>query len=319
MLRYLLRRLPSLLGVLLVASLLIFSMLRLIPGDPATTLAGSNATPQTVAAIRHQLGLDRPLPEQYFHWLGDVLTFHLGRSYILGGSINDLIWRGLANTLALAASALLIAVVIAMLLGPLWGASERGWLDGLLTAGNTLAVAVPPFVTGVLALLVVGVELGWLPVGGSPPGGLLADPGITVQYLILPAVCLGLPLAAVLTRFLAERVRTELAEPYVVTALAAGVPRRRVVRRHALRNALPTTVTVLGLQVGSLLGGAILVEVVFAWPGLGQLMQQAISRRDYPVVQILLLFSVATFAVIQVVTDLVCAALDPRIRIEPEL
>ena len=315
MIRYLLRRVPSFLAILLIASVLIFSLIRLIPGDPATTLAGPDASPQAIAAIRHDLGLDRSLVSQYVDWLGQVVTFDLGRSYLIGGDIGTLVVRGLGNTLALTITALVIAIAISLVLGPLWGASSRRSVDALITGVNTVTVALPTFVTGVLLILLFGVLWPVLPTGGVPPDGFLARPDITVQYLFLPALCLALPVAAVLTRFIAETLRSELRQPYVVTATAIGVSRRRIVVRHALRNALPTTVTVLGLQVGNLLGGAVLVEAIFSWPGLGQLLEQGISRRDYPVVQILLLLSVTVFVAIQLLTDLAHALLDPRVRV----
>ena len=314
MLRFLLRRLLSLVLVLFVASVLIFAIIRLIPGDPASTLAGPDATPDMVRAIRHQLGLDRSLPAQYGHWLGQVFTLHLGRSYLIGGEVADLVRTGLGNTVLLTGTALLIAVLLALVFGPLWAASRNRFLDAVLTGVNTVAVALPPFVSGVLLVLLFGVVVPVLPVGGVPPKGYLAEPDITVQYLVMPAVCLALPVAAVLTRYLAETLRTELRAPYVTMARSLGVPRRRIVLRHALRNALPASVTVFGVQVGQLLGGAVLVEAVFAWPGLGQLIEQGISRRDYPVVQVLMLLSVAVFVLAQLVTDVVHVLLDPRVR-----
>lgn len=315
MLRYLARRIPSVLVVLLAASMLIFAIIRLIPGDPASTLAGPDAPPETVEAIRHDLGLDESVPAQYLHWLQQVLTFDLGRSYLVGGDIDTLVIDGLANTLTLAVTALLIAILLSLVLGPLWAATENRIVDAILTGANTLAVALPAFVTGVLLMLLFGVAIPILPVGGVPPDGFFARIDITAQYLLMPATCLALPVAAVLTRYLAETLRTELRQPYVVTATALGVRRRRIVLRHALRNALPTSVTVLGIQTGHLLGGAVLVEAVFAWPGLGQLVEEAISRRDYPVVQIVLLLSVAIFVGIQLLTDVAHAYLDPRVRI----
>jgi peptide/nickel transport system permease protein len=176
-------------------------------------------------------------------------------------------------------------------------------------------VALPPFVSGVLLVLFFAVLLPVLPAGGVPPDGFLARPDITVQYLLLPAVCLALPVAAALTRFLTESLRTELKQPYITTARSLGVSQWNLVSRSALRNALPTMVTALGLQTGQLLGGAVLVEAIFAWPGIGQLIEQGISRRDYPVVQVLLLLSVTVFVAVQLLTDVVHAYLDPRIRI----
>ncbi|OYN98204.1 ABC transporter permease [Enemella evansiae] len=315
MTRYLLRRLPSALLVLVLASMLIFGILRLVPGDPATTLAGPDATPEAVAAIRHSLGLDLSVPEQYLVWVGNLLRFDLGRSYLIGGSISELVLSGLANTLVLSGAAILLAVLLSLATALLWVGSRSRFLEALLTASNTLAVALPTFVTGVLLVLVFGVWLPILPSGGVPPNGFLAEPDIAAQYLLLPAVCLALPSSASLARFLAESLRSELSAPHVMTARAAGVPERRILLAHALPAALPTYLTALGLQAGALLGGAVLVEAIFSWPGLGQLAAQAIDRRDYPVVQVLLLLSVALFVVIQLATDLLHAYLDPRIRI----
>lgn len=315
MLRHVLSRLPSALAILLAASILIFLLLRLVPGDPATILAGPDSSPEAVDAIRTSLGLDQPVWEQYVHWLGSLLTGDLGRSYLIGGQIADLLSEGLVNTLALAASALVLAVAFALVVGVASVLSPRRWVDALITGANTLALALPTFVTGVLLVLAFAVVLPVLPAGGVPPAGFAARPDITAQYLLLPAICLGLPVAGAITRFLSEALRTELGQPYVLTARALGIGHRRIVLRHALPAALPSMLTALGIQVGNLLGGAVLVEAIFTWPGLGQLIEQGISRRDYPVVQVLLLLSVAVFVVVQVLTDLAHAALDPRIRI----
>ncbi|WP_067572475.1 ABC transporter permease [Nocardia acidivorans] len=315
MIAYLLRRVPSAVAVLFGASVLIFLLLRLVPGDPAQTLAGPDATPETIASIRHQLGLDRSIPAQYLSWLHGVFTGDLGRSYIIGGQISDLVGRGLTNTLVLTAFSLFLAITVSLAVSisaVLW---DRRWLNALVAAVNTVAVAVPVFVTGVLLVLVFAIAIPILPAGGIPPDGFIAEPDIAVQYLLLPSICLSLPVMAALSRFLAESLRTELREPYVLTARALGISHRQIVTRGALRNALPTLLTVLGIQTGQLLGGAVLVEAAFAWPGIGQLIEQGINRRDYPVVQALLLFSVGVFVIIQLTTDVVHAYLDPRIRI----
>ena len=315
MVRYVLTRLPSALVVLFAASVLIFSVLRLVPGDPATTLAGPDASPEAIAAIRASLGLDLPVWQQYLVWLGGVLRFDLGRSYLIGGDIDQLVLGGLTNTVVLAAAGLVLAVAGSTLAAVIAVLSRRRWVDAVVTGANTLAMALPTFVTGVLLVLVFAVVFPVLPSGGVPPAGFTARPDITVQYLVLPAVCLALPVAAALTRFLTESLRTELEQPYVLTARALGVPRRRIVLCHALPTALPSMVTALGIQVGNLLGGAVLVEAIFTWPGLGGLIEQGISRRDYPVVQVLLLLSVAVFVLVQLFADIVHAVLDPRIRI----
>lgn len=315
MVKYLVRRLPSAVVVLFLASLLIFFVLRLVPGDPATSLAGPDASAESIAVIRHSLGLDRSVPAQYLSWITDVATLDLGRSYVIGGQISDLVADGLVNTVVLASAALLLAVVVSVALSVAVVVWPKRWLTGLVAGANTLAVALPPFVTGVLLVLVFSVLLPVLPSGGVPPDGFGARPDISAQYLLLPAVCLALPVAAALTRFLTESLRTQMAQPYVLTARALGVSRWNLVSRSALRNALPSMLTALGLQAGQLLGGAVLVEAIFAWPGIGQLIEQGISRRDYPVVQVLLLVSVSVFVIVQLLTDVAHAYLDPRIRI----
>ncbi|OKJ64893.1 peptide ABC transporter permease [Streptomyces sp. CB02009] len=311
---YLLRRLPSVLLVLLVASFVAFAVLRLVPGDPAAVLAGPDASPETEAAIRARLGLDAPLHTQYLRWIGDLLTGDLGPSYAIGGQTADLITEGLGATVELTLGALLFVVVLGGAFGILGATSRNRWTVGAVRILTTAALAVPPFVTGVLLVLLFSVVLGVLPPGGRVP--LLTAPDLGVQYLVLPALCLALPSAAVLGRYLKDGIERALAEDYVRTATAAGIAPRRLLWRHALPNALPPVVTLLGMQTGHLLGGAVLVEAIFAWPGLGQLAEQALVRRDYPVVQDLLLLLVTVFVLVQLLTDLVHAWLDPRIRWE---
>lgn len=313
--RYVLRRIPSAVVTLLVGSMLIFSLIRLIPGDPAMLLAGPDASPEALQAIRQELGLDRPWPQEYLSWLVGVLTLHPGRSFILGGAITPLIATAAMNTVVLAGTALLLAVGLALALGLASVIRPRRWLDTVVAAFATLGTAVPPFVTGVLAVAVFAVILPVLPAGGTPPGGYLARLDFTAQYLLLPATCLALPIASALCRFLLDAVHTEMGRAYVTTARSLGISRSRIVLTQALPNALPSCLTVLGLQVGHLLGGAVLVEAIFAWPGLGHLIEQAISGRDYPLVQILLLISLAVFVITQVLTDVLHALVDPRIRL----
>ncbi|MFE7515652.1 ABC transporter permease [Streptomyces sp. NPDC057540] len=311
---YLLRRVPSALLVLLAASFLAFAVLRLVPGDPAAVLAGPDASPETEAAIRAGLGLDAPLPVQYGRWIGALLTGDLGPSYAIGGQTADLIGDGLGATTELTLGALLFVVVLGGAFGILGATARNRWILGTVRVLTTGALAVPPFVTGVLLVLLFSVLLGVLPPGGRVP--LLAAPDLGVQYLLLPSLCLALPSAAVLGRYLKDGIERALTEDYVRTATAAGIAPRRLLWRHALPNALPPVVTLLGMQTGHLLGGAVLVEAIFAWPGLGQLAEQALVRRDYPVVQDLLLLLVTVFVLVQLLTDLVHARLDPRIRWE---
>lgn len=312
---YLLRRIPTALIVLVVASILVFAVLRLIPGGPEAALAGPDAGPDQLAAIRHDLGLDRNVVAQYGSWIAGLATGHFGTSYQVGGDIGDLISFGLVNTVVLTA----VAAVLAILIGLALAISAVMWrgriLNAVLTAVNALAIALPTFVVGTVLIAVFGIGWRILPAGGIPPHGLGDDLGITTQYLALPALTLGLPAGAMLARFLTEALRTELAQPYAVTAIATGATHRDVVLKHALRNAVPSTITAFGIVIGTLLGGAVLVESIFGWPGLGLLTEEGIAARDYPLVQVLVLLSVTAFILIQLATDILHAWLDPRIRL----
>lgn len=299
---------------LLLASIVIFSVLHAVPGDPAVALAGADASPATLEALRDELGLDRPLVVQYLQWLGGALTGDLGRSYVIGGRIDALLAGGLRNTADLGLTALVIAVVAAAALSFIAVASRATWVRSAIAGFEVIGIAVPPFVTGVLLVEFFAVVWPVLPAGGPPPRGYTDDVGITLQYLLLPAVCLAIPVASTLTRFFSEALRTEWARPYVLTARAAGVPAGRILVRGAARNALPSVVTVLGIQAGQLLGSAVLVEAIFAWPGLGQLLGQGIAARDYPVVQAVLLLAVTVFVVIALLTDAAYRLLDPTRR-----
>lgn len=312
---YLLRRIPTAVIVLVAASLLIFAVLRLIPGGPETTLAGPDATPADLATIRHELGLDRGFFVQYFSWLVSVVTLDFGTSYQVGGDIADLVSFGLGNTLVLTAAAGVLAVAMAFTLSVAATMYPSRTVTAVIAVVNAIAIALPTFVVGTVLIAAFGVGARVLPAGGAPPKGLADDPWITAQYLLLPAITLGLPAGAMLARFLTDALQNELAQPYAVTAVATGASRRDVVLRHALRNALPATITALGLVVGSLLGGAVLVESIFGWPGLGMLTEEGISARDYPLVQVLILLSVAVFVLVQLTADVVHAWLDPRIRL----
>ncbi|MEV0008234.1 ABC transporter permease [Streptomyces sp. NPDC051840] len=311
---YLLRRIPSAVLVLVIASFLVFTLLRLVPGDPATTLAGPDADAATVAAIRERLGLDAPLLTQYVHWIGSLATGDLGPSYAIGGQTADLIRDGLGATVELTLAALAFVILLGGAFGILGATSRSRSTRSSIRAVTTAALAVPPFITGVVLVLLFAVVLGVLPAGGRI--AFLTAPDLAVQYLVLPALCLALPSAAVLGRYLKDGIEHALAEDYIRTATAAGVSPRRLLWKHALPNALPPAVTLLGMQTGHLLGGAVLVEAIFAWPGLGRLAEQGLVRRDYPVVQDLLLLLVAVFVLVQLFTDLVYAWLDPRIRWE---
>ncbi|MDJ0336401.1 ABC transporter permease [Salinibacterium sp. G-O1] len=314
MIRYLLRRIPAALLVLFVASVAVFFLLRLAPGDPAATLAGPDASNETVEAIRQQLGLDRPLVIQYLLWLGGILTGNPGESYLLHSPISELISNSLLNTLELASGALILAVVGGGIVGYIMGSSRTSWISSALGLLTSLAVAVPTYVSGVLFILIFAVVNRLLPSGGIGPG--LADPAIGLQYLLMPAIVLSLPTGATLARFLSASIRQTIDEDFVQTGIAKGLRRSRLMRAHVIPNALPPVITVLGIQIGQLLGGAIIVETIFAWPGIGQLLLQSVIGRDYLLTQGLLMLAVVVFVMVQIVTDVVDAAMDPRIRLE---
>jgi peptide/nickel transport system permease protein len=313
-LAYAARRIPSALVVLFLASIAIFAVLRLTPGSPAVVLAGPEADPATIASITHELGLDRPLPEQYALWLRGVVTGQMGQSYILGAPIATLIGRGLSNTAELTIAAMVLAIVIALAAGITGATTGSRAVKSLVVTFTTISFAVPTFISGVVLVLVFAVGLRVLPPGGHASLG--SDPLGALRFLILPAVCLALPAAAVLARFLQTSLQQVLNEDFIRVARAKGLPWPQILVRHALPNAFPGVVTVLGIQFGQLLGGAVIVEAIFAWPGLGQLILQSFVSRDYLLVQDLVLLAVTVFIVLQTLTDLAHAALDPRLRLE---
>lgn len=310
LLHYTSRRLPSLLLTLVLASVAIFGLIRLIPGSTAAAIAGPNATQATIDAITRNLGLDKSLPEQYWRWLSGILTGDLQKSYVLDQPIAKLISRGLGATIELTTAAAVLAMILAFLLGVLGSTSRSRSVRSATRAVTTVALAVPPYASGTVLILVFAVLTPAFPVGGRVP--LWQDPGLGWQYLVLPALCLALPVGAVLSRYLGDGLDLALREDFTRTATALGVPRRRLVTVHALPNALPPVITVAGVQLGNLLAGSAIVEALFAWPGLGQLMVQAITNHDYLLVQDLLLMAVTVFVVLQLLTDVVQAALDRR-------
>jgi peptide/nickel transport system permease protein len=314
MLRYALRRVPSAILVLVIASVIVFGVLHLAPGDPAALAAGPDANPETIAAVRHQLGLDASLPQQYLSWLGGILTGDLGTSYVRKLPIGTLIGNGAGNTLLLTLGAVVIAVLLGGIAGLILGVGRNRIVRTAATGLTALAFAIPPYVSGVLLVLLFAVTFRVLPPGGHT--SVLTDPTIGLQYLLMPALALALPAAAVIARFLSTSIRQVYDEEYIRTGTAKGLRERRIVLRHALPNALPPVLTVLGIQIGQMLGGAIVVEAIFAWPGLGQLIVDSVKSSDYLVVQDLLLIAVAVFVVLQTVTDLLHAAVDPRLRLE---
>ena len=310
---YAVRRLFQLIPVILLSSFLVFMLLHLVPGDPAETVAGPDATPDVIKAVRHKMGLDRPLAVQYGIWLGHIARADLGESYISKMPVIDLVGYAFPATIQLTLAALLLALGISLPLGVLASLKQGSKLDLFVQGYTALGLGVPNFWLGILLILIFALVLGILPPGGRIDP--LQSPALGLKTMILPAVTLGIQISAVFTRFVRTAMLEVLHEDYVRTARAKGLRERVVVVRHALRSALVPVVTVVGLQFGRLLGGAVVVESVFAWPGVGRLIIQAVEQRDYTVVQAALLGLVAAFLLINLITDIAYAFLDPRIRL----
>jgi ABC-type dipeptide/oligopeptide/nickel transport system permease component len=304
--RYLLRRLALTIPVLLGVATLVFTLIHLVPGDPAQAMLGEGATQQDVENLRKNLGLDRSLPAQYKVFLAGLARGDLGKSFRFGTPVADEIRRRLPQTAILAVCAMSFAIAFAIPLG-LVAAVFRGRLPDYAAMTVALAgISMPGFWLGPLLAIVFAVRLGWLPVSGSG----------TPAHLVLPSLTLGAALAAILARMTRASVIEELSELYVTAARARGLSRMRAVVRHAFRNSLIPIVTIIGLQLGAVLTGTIITETIFAWPGVGRLLIQAINTRDYPLVQGCILFISVTYVAMNLLTDLAYGLLDPRIRYE---
>jgi len=313
---YVARRLLLALPVLFGVSLLVFAVLHLAPGDPAAIMLGAQATREDVERLRRDLGLDRPLPVQYARWMGHVLRGDLGRSIPLGREVLPEVLLRFRATLILTLGALVIAVAVGVPAGILSATRQYTWLDKLGMGVAVTGVSLPVFWTGIMLIIVFALTLRWFPSAGmvSPYGsGGLAD---LLWHLVLPAVTLGTASAAALARLTRSSVLEIVRQDYVRSARAKGLGERLVILRHVLKNAINPIITVLGLQVGYLLGGAILTETVFSWPGLGSMMVRAIQARDYPLVQGGVLLIATTFVIVNLAVDLLYAVFDPRIPYE---
>jgi ABC-type dipeptide/oligopeptide/nickel transport system permease component len=296
--------------VWLVVSL-VFFLIHLVPGDPILQMLGDSATPADIGALRHQYGLDQPLARQYLHYWNGVLHGDLGSSIRLHETVAHLIAARYPYTIALTVTSLVIALLLALPAGIVAAVRRGQWLDQALSVVSLFGLSVPGLVLGPLLILVFSIVLGWLPVSGASSGG---DRGIQWQYLVLPSVAMGVSLAAILTRMVRTAMLEELGQDYIRTARAKGLSEVAVVCRHALPNALVPIITVVGLQFGALLAGAIVTETIFSWPGLGRLVVQAISNRDYALVQGCLLLIGLTYIFVNLLTDVVYRWVNPRMR-----
>jgi ABC-type dipeptide/oligopeptide/nickel transport system permease component len=302
--RFLFRRLLLTVPVLIGVATLVFSLIHLVPGDPAQSMLGEGAAPEDIAALREKLGLNEPLYLQYGAFMRGLLQGDLGTSLRYGTPVAREIGTRLPNTIRLAAAAMTVALLLAIPLGILAAVFRGTPIDHGAMTLSLLGISLPNFWLGPLLALLFAVELGWLPVSGMG----------TPAHLVLPSVTLGAALAAILARMTRASVLEELRELYVLAARAKGVSRARSVLHHAFRNSLIPIVTIVGLQFGAVLTGTIITETVFAWPGLGRLLIQAISFRDYPLVQGCILFISVTYVAMNLLTDVLYSVLDPRIR-----
>jgi peptide/nickel transport system permease protein len=304
MVRYLARRLLLTIPVLLGVATLVFALIHLVPGDPVQSMLGESASPEEVERLRHTLGLDRPLLEQYQSFLGGLVRGDLGSSIRYGTPVTHEIRDRLFRTMQLALAAMIVAILFAIPLGILAAVYRGTSIDYAAMTAALAGISMPNFWLGPLLAILFAVKLGWLPVSGT---GSLA-------HLVLPAITLGAALSAILARMTRASLLEELRELYVVAARARGLSRTRAVVRHAFRNSLIPVVTIIGLQFGAVLTGTIITETIFAWPGVGRLLIQAINFRDYPLVQGCILFISITYVMMNLLTDLTYGLLDPRIR-----
>jgi peptide/nickel transport system permease protein len=310
--RFVLRRLVQTVPVLLLFSVIVFAVLRMVPGDPALAMLGLEATPEAIAQIRNEMGLDKPIPVQYGIWLGHVARGDFGTSWSSKQSVWSLIERRFEATLLLTLGATLVGIAIALPVGILSGIRPYSAYSAIATGFSLIGVAMPGFWLGLLLLLLLSVKVHWLPPSGYVP--FREDPLASLKHLILPAVTLGTGLAAPLARFVRSGMLDVMSTDYIRTARAKGLQERKIVSSHAMRNGLLSVVTIFGLEFGGMLGGAVITESVFNWPGIGTLLLTAIKQRDYATIQGAVLFISIIFILVNLAVDIAYGFLDPRIR-----
>lgn len=312
MFQYLCRRVISIVPVLFLLTLIVFSMLYLIPGDPVEMMLGAEADPRAVAALRNELGLNHPLYEQYLVWLGRVLQGDLGRSFRTNEPVAEAVMKRLPVTLELTILSLLVSLAIGLPAGIISATRRNSHLDALSTTVAMLGVSLPSFFLGILMIFVFALHLRWLAPSGFVPLGTSWMENL--KLMIMPSITLGAAMAGTITRFTRSSMLEVLSQEYILTARAKGLRERVVIRVHALKNAMIPIVTIVGLEVGTLMGGAVLVETIFALPGVGRLIVNNIFARDFPIVQGAVLFLALVRLGTNLTVDLLYAYLDPRIR-----
>jgi peptide/nickel transport system permease protein len=309
---YIIRRLLQTLPVLFLFSVIVFAVLRMVPGDPAVVMLGLQATPEAVAEIRQEMGLDRSIPVQYVVWVDHVFHGDFGISWTSKQPVWKLIQRRFEATILLTFGATFVGLLIALPLGIIAGVKPYSKFGSIATTFSLLGIALPGFWLGLLLLLFFSVRVHWLPPSGYIP--FWEDPVESIKHLILPAVTLGVGLAAPLARFVRSGMIDVMGSDYIRTARAKGLAERSIISRHAMRNGMLPVVTIFGLEFGSMLGGAVITESVFNWPGIGTLLLTAIKQRDYAMVQGAVLFISLVFILINLIIDIAYGYLDPRIH-----
>ena len=307
MTQYIFRRFLQMIPITLGILTLIFSLIHLIPGDPAMQIAGEGARPQDVLNVRKALGLDQPLWKQYITYLNNLAHGDLGQSFRTNESVATEIAARYPATMQLAFGSMFVALLVAFPLGIVSAIYRNSWIDNVARFFALIGVSMPSFWFGPLLIIAFAINREWFPVSGREEG---------LKSLVLPSVTMGLALSAILTRMIRISLADELGQLYVTTAIAKGVTRGKAIFRHALKNALIPVITILALQFGSLLTGAIITEQIFSWPGLGRLLIQSITTRDYPQVQASILVIALTYIMVNFLSDLMYAVVDPRIKLE---
>jgi len=314
MLGYIAKRLVAAIPVLLGLSIIVFLIMQMIPGDPAQAILGNYATPENVERVNRQLGLDKSIPEQYFIWITNVLQGDFGRSYILNRPVIDEVLERFGATLILAGTSLVLCSILGLLAGIVSAVRQFGWTDRIVTFFVLIGISMPSFFLGLLLILIFSVQLGWLPTSGMFAiygGGDLPD---LIYHLILPAFTLAVVATGVIARLTRAAMLEVLRQDYVRTARAKGVNERSVIYKHAFKAALVSVVPVIGIQAGFVLGGAVYIETVFQWPGIGAMLVNAISTRDILLVQGGVLVVAASYVLFNLAADVVQSLLDPRLK-----
>ncbi|MFB8268475.1 MULTISPECIES: ABC transporter permease [unclassified Streptomyces] len=310
---YLLRRLAFLVVSLVLASIVLFVLLRMLPGDPANALTSVGASPEQIAAARHSIGSDRPLPEQFTHWVGQLATGDLGTSFVSSLPVGPEVVHRLSVTVPLTLAAFVLAVLIAVPAGFVAAYRRRTWYGALLSGVSQLGIAVPVFWLGMILIVVFALNAGWLPSGGFPQDGW-SDPAQAIRSLVLPVVTIALVMSASLIRYVRSATLDVLDSDFLRTSRALGSSFGQAMWRHGLRNASVPVISILGIELASTLLGAVVVESVFALPGLGSLLATGIAQHDYPVIQGVLFVSTLAVLLIGFAADLVQRIIDPRLR-----